>query len=287
MAAVESSTVAADRQAVPELSGTARRGRLRRPGVDPLGLIGLVGLVGLWYLATLRVDRVSLPLPQDVLGRLSEEFTSSYELMSFGIQGEGYLGNLIYTTQNVLVAVALGSVAGVVVGLLSARHRTFRAMIDPIVLIGGTVPILVAAPFFLIWFGTGRSVAYLIIALYTLFTLVVFAQRAADNLDPLYEQNAQTLGASRRQVLRTVLAPGVLPEILGGVRIALAAAWGLAAIAELLGLPSGLGKVVQAYATTTDTEGIFAAILLLGVVAAITDRIVAAALRRAFRWRDA
>lgn len=287
MATLDTQATSAAPVAAPERSGAAGRRRGARLDVDPLGIVGLLLLVGVWYLATLTVSRLSLPLPQDVLGRLSDELTTSYQMTSFGIQSEGYLGNLLYTAQNVVVAVAVGSILGVLIGLVSARSSVFRAALDPLVLVGGTVPVLVAAPFFLIWFGTGRVVAYLIVGAYTMFTLIVFAQRAADNLDPVFEQNARTQGADRRQVLRTVLLPAVLPEVLGGVRIALAAGWGLAAIAELLGLPAGLGKVVQAFATTTDTEAIFAAILLLGVVAAVTDVIVATLLRRAFRWRGA
>lgn len=276
---------AATPAAGPRARGRRGRGAGRRGGLDLLGLVGVALLIGLWYLASLVVSRTMLPLPHDVLTRISDEFTSSLQLEAFGIQAKGLLGNLVYTTINVLVAVLVGAVVGVLVGLVSAKSRTFRTILDPIVLIGGTVPVLVAAPFFLIWFGTGRSVALLIIGLYTAFVLIVFAQRAADNVEPVYEQNALTLGADQRRVLRTVLLPAVVPEVLGGVRIALAGAWGLAAIAELLGLPAGLGKVVQSYSTTTDTAGIFAAIVLLGATAAIADAVVASSIRRLFRWR--
>lgn len=263
----------------------ARAARLRRLPLDPLGLVGIVLLVGGWWLLAQSLSPTQVPAPQDVLQRISDEATSSYQMQSFGLQREGFLGNLLYTATTVLIAVGVGSLVGILLGLFSARSPLFRAGLDPVVLVGGAVPVLVAAPFFLIWFGTERWVAYLIVGLYSALTLIVFAQRAADNLAPTYEQNARTLGASRGAILRTVLLPGILPELLGGVRIALAAGWGLAAIAELLGLPAGLGKVVEAYATTTDTQAIFAAILLLGIAAVIVDTIVVLALRRLFRWR--
>lgn len=268
-----------------ETPRAVRRGRIRLP-FDPLGVLGLVLLVGGWYLLAQATSPTTVPAPQGVVQRILDEATTSYQMQSFGLQRQGFLGNLLYTTTTVLVAVVVGAVVGVLIGLLSARALRFRTGLDPIVLVGGTVPVLIAAPFFLIWFGTDRWVAYLIVGLYSAFTLIVAAQRAAENVDPVFEQNARTLGADGRTILRTVLLPAVLPEVLGGVRIALAAAWGLAAIAELLGMPAGLGKVVEAYATTTDTEAIFAAVLLLGVVAVVVDVLVVRLMRRTFRWRD-
>lgn len=252
---------------------------------DVLGLAGVVLLIGLWYVATLFVEPVQLPYPHEVLSRIAADFFGAEELAAYGVGEDGLASSVIYTAQNVLIAIVIGSFAGVLIGLTSARVPWFRALLDPIVLIGGTVPILVAAPFFLIWFGTGRASAVLLITVYTMFILVVFAQRAADNLNPVYESSALTLGAGKGRVLRDVLIPGTLPEILGGIRIALAGAWGLAAIAELLGLPNGVGKVVQVLATQSDVEGILAAVLVLGVLGVVIDALVAFAIQRLFRWR--
>ena len=65
-------------------------------------------------------------------------------------------------------------------------------------------------------------------------------------------------------MLRDILIPGTVPEILGGFRIALAGAWGLEAVAELLGSQSGIGKVLEVLAGATDPQGIIATLLVLG-----------------------
>ena len=72
--------------------------------------------------------------------------------------------------------------------------------------------------------------------------------------------------------------------ILGGVRIALAGAWGLEAIAELLGSQKGIGKVVELFAGAVDVEGIFAALLVLGVVAVLFDAITASCFAKIAAW---
>ena len=191
---------------------------------------------------------------------------------------------MLYTAENVAIAVTIGSVLGAVTGLVTARFRLARSIIDPVVLTAGTVPILVAAPFFLIWFGVGRSSATTLVLIYVCVTLYLFAQKAADNLDPVYEEFARTLGATPRRIVRDVLIPGTVPQILGGVRIALAGAWGLEAIAELLGSQKGIGKVVELFAGAVDVEGIFAALLVLGVVAVLFDAITASCFAKIAAW---
>lgn len=252
--------------------------------VDVFGLLGLVLLVAVWWALTRMISRTALPLPQDVFQRVGENFFSAPELALYGVGENGLLDSIIYTVENVLLAVAIGGTLGTLAGLSSARVRLLRELIDPIVLTAGTIPILVTAPFFLIWFGVARVSALLLVVLYVSTILYIFAQRAADNLDPVYDEAARTLGASRTRMIRDVLIPGTVPEILGGIRIALAGAWGLEAIAELLGLPNGIGKVIQVLAQQADAEGILAALVFLGAVAVVFDGLTASAFRWLTRW---
>jgi ABC-type nitrate/sulfonate/bicarbonate transport system permease component len=73
--------------------------------------------------------------------------------------------------------------------------------------------------------------------------------------------------------------------VLGGVRIALAGAWGLETFAELLGAQRGLGQVMRLLASTFDTAGIFSAVLLISVTAVVVDGILMAIAGRVLQWR--
>lgn len=243
--------------------------------LDPLGLAGVVLLVVVWQLLTYVVPLFSLPPPLAVAARIGDDFVLAEELSSYGLPATGLWSSIVFTGSNVLIAVAAGSLVGTVGGLITARFDLARAVLDPILLTMGTIPILVLAPFFLIWFGVGRASAVLLVAIYVAVILYVFAQRAADNLDPVYEESALTFGASQGRIVRDVLVPGTVPQVLGGIRIALAGAWGLEAIAELLGAQHGIGKIVQVLAGATDVEGIFAALLVLGMAAVIFDALAA------------
>ena len=272
--------------AEPAATTTIRAANRRKISsrIDPFGIIGMFLLVGIWQLLTIFVPSSLLPAPHAVAWRIANNFFSARELTYFGLPDASLLGSMLYTAENVVIAVTIGSVLGAVTGLVTARFRLARSIIDPVVLTAGTVPILVVAPFFLIWFGVGRASATTLVLIYVCVTLYLFAQKAADNLDPVYEEFARTLGATPRRIVRDVLIPGTVPQILGGVRIALAGAWGLEAIAELLGSQKGIGKAVELFAGAVDVEGIFAALLVLGVVAVLFDAITASCFAKIAAW---
>ena len=268
-----------------ETTVTDRRTRDREAArIDPLGVFGLLILLAIWQALTAVLPPSSLPTPWAALIRIKQDFITAEELSFYGLPNTGLLGSMIYTATNVVIAVALGSIAGALAGLVTARFAMIRALLDPIMMTMGTIPILVLAPFFLIWFGVKRITAVLLVAIYVAVILYIFAQRAADNLDPIYEESALTLGATPRRIVRDILIPGTVPQILGGVRIALGGAWGLEAIAELLGAQYGIGKIVQVLAGATDVEGIFAALIVLGLVAVIFDGLAAFAIARVAGW---
>ena len=255
--------------------------------LDPFRLAGAVLFIALWELASLVVSPIILPGPLSVLGRAATDFWSAPALSYYGVEDPSLAGNLAYTAENVAVAALIGAVIGVTLGLLSARVWFVRAAMDPIMMTAGTVPILIAAPFLLIWFGVGRASAVSLVAFYIVVILYLSAQRAALNLDPIYENYALTLGSRRGRMLRDILIPGTVPEILGGFRIALAGSWGLEAVAELLGSQSGIGKVLEVLAGATDPQGILATLLVLGFAAIVTDGLAATLIARFAAWRFA
>ena len=121
---------------------------------------------------------------------------------------------------------------GITLGLMTARLPFLRAALDPVVLTAGTIPILVTAPFFLIWFGTSRAAQVALLVLYGVTIIYLFAQRAVANLNPIYLAAGRTMGADTQTILVDVYLKGTLPEVFGGIRIALAGSWGLEAFSS-------------------------------------------------------
>jgi ABC-type nitrate/sulfonate/bicarbonate transport system permease component len=268
-------------------SGSSVPARFTESGLKGLaGIVGLFVLAGIWYAAAAIATPDVVPWPHTVIACLIDWFHVAPMLAAVGLSASGFGPNLAYTIENVLIAVAIGSAIGVVIGLTSARSPMFRAILNPIVSGATAVPFLVMAPFFLVWFGVGRMSGVLLVTLYTSVILIIFSQRAVLNLDPVFEENATTLGASRSRILRNILIPATVPEILGGLRIALAGAWGLETVAELLGSSIGIGVMIRVLTSQADTIGIMAAVVAISTVAVLADAALYLAARRVLRWKQ-
>jgi ABC-type nitrate/sulfonate/bicarbonate transport system permease component len=258
-----------------------------RAAFDPLRWTGVALFLAAWQAASASMAPILLPGPWSVLKRASADFWSAPSLSYYGVEQASLAANLVYTTENVVVAVLVGAGFGALTGLVASRVWLVRAIVDPIMMTAGTVPILIAAPFLLIWFGVGRASAVSLVAFYVAVILYLFAERAARNIDPIYEHYALTLGATRSRTVRDILIPATAPEMLGGFRIALAGAWGLEAVSELLGSQSGMGKVLEVLAGATDAQGILATLVLLGAAALVADAFAAGLIARFAGWSAA
>lgn len=273
----------------PTLARTPRASWPRRAVtvVDPLGVLGLAAVVGLWWIGAWYgwVPALFLPAPVSVTDFITANFFSSPLIAAQNLGTGGLFANLLHTSTSVWFAVLLALVIAVPLGLSSARIAPVRMFSDPIVMTIGTIPVLVVMPFFIIWFGVSRWAQIGLLVLYSVPVVYVYAQRAVRNLDPVYVSNALVLGVPRSRILREVYLRGTLPEVVGGIRIALAGSWGLGAIAETLGAPAGVGKLIVSFASNTNSVGIFASVLVLACCAILTDLLVAALFRLSNRWR--
>jgi ABC-type nitrate/sulfonate/bicarbonate transport system permease component len=265
-----------------------RRARLRwaawRP--DPLAVAGFVLFIGAWYLAHLAIGRY-MPTPHAVLQVGIVNLFDSFYFTGLGLPAGGYFPHLVSTTRTVLIGVVLGGLAGTFTGLAAAKFVVARKIMDPIVTILGTVPILVAAPFFLIWFGLAAAPKIFLVGFYSAVVLHIYAFRSVGHVNPRYGEYARTLGAGPPRVFFRVTLPAAVPELFGGLRTALGAAWGLAAIVELMGALYGVGRVIIATWGVFDVTAMMAGILWLGVIAMLLDALLVAGRSRLLRWSDA
>lgn len=263
-------------------------GPLRRVGgvVDPVGIGGIVVAILLWEFASQQMG-THMPSPRAVFLNAVETFHESRYLTGIGLPAGGYVPHLIYTVSNVIVGVALGSAVGILLGLLGARWEVIDQITAPIVAIFGTVPILIAAPFFLMWFGIVPLAQIILVTFFTAVVLQIFTRRALENVPPKYREYAETLGAQPGLIFRRVMLPAATPEVFGGLRIAFAAAWGLEAISELLGAQAGAGRAIYALAAVFDLTGVMAIILLLGIVALVFDALLVRLRGFLTQWSEA
>lgn len=245
---------------------------------------GIALFFGVWWEAARQLPRSRLVSPLEAGYDIWTNFLYSPRLSVFGLGKVGYGSLLLYTVGNVLTGLLIGGAIGILTGIVSARLRLLRVFIDPVVLVLGTVPVLVAAPLFLLWFGVVPFTQVLLVAFYSAIMMVLFSQRAAENVDPIYERWAMTFGAGLAVRIRHILIPGTVPEIVGGLRITLASAWGLEVFAEILGAPSGMGQAIKALTNLNNVSGLLACVVIVAVTAIVTDILLLALARRVAAW---
>jgi ABC-type nitrate/sulfonate/bicarbonate transport system permease component len=119
----------------------------------------------------------------------------------------------------------------------------------------------------------------------TFIVMVVTAYEAVRNVPPIYLQAAATLGASRVQVFRRVIVPAIVPDIFGGVRVAVAASFGYAVAAELMGAQGGVGWFMVTSRRYLHTENIVAALIVIVILAFLADQLVRWVNRRLTSWK--
>jgi len=181
------------------------------------------------------------------------------------------------------LSLAVALPLGIAMGSFEIVNRIF----DPIIAPMRYLPITAFIPLLILWFGIdeAQKVAFLFLG-----TVVFLLPAVVDAIRAVPEelvQTAFTLGASKAQVIRTVLIPAALPQIFDGFRVMNAIAWTYIILAEIVNAQSGIGYILQLAGQHNKPEWSFAGILVVGIIGIITDVLIRLVNRLLFSWREA
>lgn len=166
----------------------------------------------------------------------------------------------------VLFGFALALVAASVLATIMALSRIAERAVYPFVIAAPTIPWLVVAPLFLIWFGAGLTPKVVITGLIAFFPIVVNAVDGLRSVDPDLMNLARTLGATKRQMLVNIQIPAALPFLFTGIKIAAAVSVIGAVVGEWMGSSEGLGHLMLTSKSKFLTERVFASIAILSAM---------------------
>ncbi|MFD8247117.1 ABC transporter permease [Nocardia sp. NPDC059691] len=271
--AVENETEA---QILARVRTAARRARIRTWGLR----VALVTLwLGAWELtATVWIDPFFYSKPSLIWARLVEWFTEGTQFGSIWLQ--------IYTTvQEAVLGFVIGTVAGVVLGVLLGRSRYWAEVLAPFIKALNAVPRIVLASLFIIWFGLGLSSKVATVVVLVFFAVFFNAFTGAREVDGNVIDNARILGASRRQVLVSIVLPSATTWILSSLHTAFGFALIGAVVGEYAGASKGLGLLISNAQGTFDSAGIYAGMIIVTVAALIAEWGIGMAENRLLKWR--
>jgi ABC-type nitrate/sulfonate/bicarbonate transport system permease component len=184
------------------------------------------------------------------------------------------------------LGLALAVVVGAALGIAMAWWRTLDALLGPLVEILYPMPKSALIPVTVLWLGFGDGSKILLIFLGCMLPVTLGAFNGARGTDRVLVWSARSMGAGRLRVLRDVVLPSALPELLNGIRTALALAFILLVSSELIVAQQGLGYLIGYLGSSGAYEGMFAVVLTVAMLGFAADRAYGVLMRRALQWRD-
>ena len=247
-------------------------------------LVGTALLLVVWTAISGTLGPHRLPPPTSLWPGLIERL---YESKTLAIQGGGNRGlwpHLLYTIQQTLLGGLIGTTAGVLLALAMARWRSFFYLMDVPVGTLRAIPPLAAIPFMVLWLGPSQSAQLGVVVFYVGLMVTINAITAIRNLDPLIANFARTLGADDRRIYRTVILPSIIPELAGGIRVAIGVAWGIEIVSELAGAPRGMGQAFLRLIAFQELNTIIIGIIWVTIASLVVDFAITWLFRRITRW---
>ena len=207
--------------------------------------------------------------------------TGNYESFSIPVP----MGHMWDSIIRVVIGLFFGIILGVPLGLFMGLSRFAKGFFDPMVELYRPVPPLAWAPLILTIFGIQDDGKIFLLFMVAFAIMVISAHTGATGTQLSKIHAAHSLGASHRQILRRVILPNSLPEILTGIRISIGVCWGTLVAAEMLAGTTGIGFVENVARKQSDYEVIWVTIIILGVLGLLFDLIMRAVITRTIPWR--
>lgn len=193
---------------------------------------------------------------------------------------------ILVSTRRIALAFLIASAVALPLGVLMGAFTPVNRLFEPIVAPLRYMPISAFIPLLILWFGIyeKQKIAFLFLGVFVyLLPVVVTAIRSVPEE---YVQTAMTLGATRGQVIRTVLLPAAAPEIFDSFRVMNAISWTYVILAEAVNPEHGLGYMVELARTHQKASWSFAGLLVIGGIGLLTDFLISSVSRLLFRWRE-
>lgn len=221
------------------------------------------------------VSQLALPPLSDVLAAWVEMIRSG-ELVTNGASSLWRAG----------VGLFLAIVVGAVLGIAMAWWRPVNALLGPLVEMFYPMPKSALIPVTVLWLGFGDGSKILLIFLGCMLPVTIGAFNGARGSDQALVWSARSMGASRMRMLWDVVVPSALPELLNGIRTALALSFILLVSSELIVARQGFGYLIGFLGANGTYDAMFAVVLTVAFVGFAADRAYQAFMNRVLLWRE-
>jgi NitT/TauT family transport system permease protein len=238
-------------------------------------LIGLVAPLAVWWILSSQglVSKIFLPGPVDVFKRA----------VLWGGQDK-LLNDTMISIYRVTVGWLLSALIAIPLGMLIGTFRPVQALLEPLTDFIRYMPAVAFIPLVMLWIGIDEGSKIAIIFIGTVFQMVLMVAEDVRRVPTTQIEAAQTMGATRGEIIGLVLLPAAKPALVDTLRITMGWAWTYLVVAELVAANSGLGYAILKAQRFLQTDKIFAGIIIIGFIGLITDQLFRWVHRMAFPW---
>lgn len=191
----------------------------------------------------------------------------------------------VVTIVETLWGFVIGSVFGIVSGLIFARLSTLDAIFDPFLNVLNALPRVALAPLFILWFGIDQPSKVALAVSLVYFILLINTRAGVKTVPEEYIIIARSLGAGERELFTKVILPGAVPAIFAGLRLAAVYSLLGVVVGEMIAAKAGLGQQLTYYAGTFNTAGVFGVLIILAIIAGVLNAGMVFIEGRLLRWQ--
>ncbi|KAA1010713.1 ABC transporter permease [Paraburkholderia panacisoli] len=257
-----------------------KRIRQRHALVITLRVLVLVVVLGGWELsARLKwIDPFFFSMPSAIFEQIVDWLVN-------GTSQGPLLTQVWVTLEETGLGFIIGSVAGIFCGIVLGRNKLLSDVFSLYIKIANSIPRVVLGSVFVIALGLGMASKVALAVVMVFFVVFANAFQGVREADRYMIANAQILGASRRQVTTSVVIPSALSWILASLHVSFGFALVGAVVGEFLGSKQGIGLLISTAQGAFNASGVFAAMIVLAVVALAADYLLTAIEHRLLKWR--
>jgi sulfonate transport system permease protein len=258
-----------------------RRARRLTSSAGLLRLASPVAVLILWQAVSEAglISRQKLPPPTEI-------WQTAISLITTSSPAYGTLqGAMLISLERVAIGFAAGALAGLAIAIAAGLSRLGESTIDPLMQMLRTLPLFGLIPVFIVWFGIGETPKLTLIAIGAAIPLYLNTFSGIRNVDARLGELGQVLHLSKTELIRDIVLPGALPQVLVGLRQSLGVAWLALVVAEQVNASAGLGFMISQATQFLRNDVIFVALLVYCALGLLTDALVRLLERRALTWR--
>lgn len=217
-------------------------------------LYGFIILIILWYIISLIVKLPIIPSPFTVFTHLLQVFNDKIAI------------HVAYSLRRIMEGIAIAILIGVPLGFLMGYFEKLDKILSPLMYFAYPVPKIALLPIVMVLFGLGEASKLIMIVLIIIFQIIISSRDAVKNIPAETFYSLQSLGASKLQIFREIIAPASLAEVLTATRLALGTAISILFFTETFGTEYGMGYFIMDSWMRVNYLDMYAGIIVLSFI---------------------